>query len=123
MKWIPIEEGLPNVGESVLVVTEYLESKVEKSDTFYGYMGEDGELYMLPEEDSYGWQFDDCVTKWARINSDESESIPSVTNEEDELWVELVTEIDRFKDSELLYKYLKQSFTISRKPSSSSLHS
>lgn len=47
--------------------------------------------------------------------------IPSV-DKEDEVWVELVTEIDRFKDSELLYKYLKQSFTISRKPSSSSLH-
>jgi hypothetical protein len=55
---------------------------------------------------------------------DESESIPSVTNEEDELW-SYVIEFIFLSDlsSEEKKERLKQHFTISRKPSSSSLHS
>jgi hypothetical protein len=40
-------------------------------------MDEYGELLILPTEDSYGWNFNDCVKRWARISLDETDSTPS----------------------------------------------
>jgi hypothetical protein len=55
---------------------------------------------MLPEEDSYGWQFNDCVKKWARINI-KDESIPTQTEpstgSEEETAIEILIELCKLK--------------------------
>lgn len=71
MKWIKTIDQLPEIGERVLVHTEYESitptGNIEMHDIFVGYMKDDGELYTLPEDDSYGWDFEECVTHWCKI--------------------------------------------------------
>lgn len=62
--WVRVEDGLPENGKSVEVITEYLDRGKEASDHFIGYMDEDGDLIACPTEEEYGWQFNDCVKKW-----------------------------------------------------------
>jgi len=63
--WIAVEDGLPEIEESVIVVTAFIDRGKPMTDTLTGYMDEYGELYYLGQQDeSYGWQFNDCVTHW-----------------------------------------------------------
>jgi hypothetical protein len=67
-RWVSVETELPEIDEAVELVTEYLMSGKLCSHRFIGYMNEYGELYSLPEGDSYGWQFNDCVTMWRYLS-------------------------------------------------------
>lgn len=71
-RWVKIEDGLPDEGKSVEVVTLYLDKSngqnKECSDRFIGYMDEYGELIELPADDEYGWKFNDCVTMWRYLS-------------------------------------------------------
>jgi hypothetical protein len=62
--WISGEERLPDVGTPVYVKAEYLERGKEMVDYFTAYMDEFGDTIICPTGDSYGWQFNDCVTHW-----------------------------------------------------------
>lgn len=64
MAWLRIDQGLPEVGKNVIVVTEFLDKGKPASDMFIGYLGEDGDLYSIPEDENYGWSFKECVTFW-----------------------------------------------------------
>jgi hypothetical protein len=63
-KWISIAEGLPEVDTPVYVITEYLDTGKPWSDYFIGYMDEYSQLICCPNDEDYGWQFNDCVTHW-----------------------------------------------------------
>jgi len=71
--WVRVEDGLPEIDTPVEVITEYENwasgKKVNQSDRFIGYMDEYGDLIICPTDDSYGWQFNDCVTKWRPLPS------------------------------------------------------
>lgn len=67
MTWISIDEGIPDICEKVLVVTEYLDKGKPASEMFVGYLGEDGDLYSIPNDDNYGWSFKECVTFWMHL--------------------------------------------------------
>ena len=71
--WVRVEDGLPEIDTPVEVITKYENwasgKKVNQSDRFIGYMDEYGDLIICPTDDSYGWQFNDCVTKWRPLPS------------------------------------------------------
>ena len=63
-EWVSVEDRLPEIDKSVIVKTAFFRDRKYETETFIGFMDEYGELYSLPEGESYGWQFNDCVTHW-----------------------------------------------------------
>ena len=64
--WVRVETALPEIGDNVIVYTAYTDKGRAKNDMFCGYMDEYGELFYVSRDadESYGWQFSDCVTHW-----------------------------------------------------------
>lgn len=83
MRWVGIEEGLPEIGKSVEVVTEFMNKGKPATEIFIGYVGEDGELYSLPVDDNYGWPFKECVAFWRYVQEFPTPSAPPIPTEED----------------------------------------
>lgn len=63
-EWVAVTERLPEVGVPVIVETEYRNCGIPVEDCFMGYMDEYGDLIVHPTDEDYGWQFNDCVTRW-----------------------------------------------------------
>ena len=59
----------PEIGQACIVVTEYLSRGTPMNDTFAAYMGEDGDCMICGSDDSYGWQFKECVVWWMPLPS------------------------------------------------------
>ena len=62
--WTRVEDGLPEVDTAVFVRTEYESSGKPMVDFFTAYMDEYGDTIICPQDESYGWQFNDVVTHW-----------------------------------------------------------
>lgn len=66
-EWISVESGLPDINESVLVEAFYLKCGKPVSEIFVGYMDEYGDLYSMPTDEIFGWQFNDVVVRWRKL--------------------------------------------------------
>lgn len=66
-EWIPVSQRLPEIGDLVEVITEFMNKGNPDSDRFIGYMDEYGDLISSPEDENYGWEFNDCVTHWREL--------------------------------------------------------
>ena len=62
--WTRVEDGLPEIDTAVFVRTEYESSGKPMVDFFTAYMDEYGDTIICPDDESYGWQFNDVVTHW-----------------------------------------------------------
>lgn len=62
------EKELPEVGHHVEVITEYESKGYPASARFIGYLNEEGDLISLPDDDHYGWTFEECVTYWRYLS-------------------------------------------------------
>lgn len=71
-QWISVDTK-PEVGTPVFVRTEYVNKSsgrnVTMNDYFVAYMDEHGDTIICPTDESYGWNFNDCVTHWQPLPS------------------------------------------------------
>lgn len=72
-RWVRVDGTsgtLPEIDTLVEVVTEYESNasgkKVAWQDRFMGFMDEQGDLIISGSDDSYGWNFIDCVVMWRK---------------------------------------------------------
>ena len=58
---------MPDVGKHLLVELNYYDHGKPVTETFVGYLHKTRDLYSLSTDESYGWEFAECVTRWMYV--------------------------------------------------------